>query len=97
MIFRIRQADGQTAFPRMSINCGRFRTEVSGYGMVERIVCIASKIKPECYKCSLTNPTTERRKASKRRRRSKRKQSSISIMPQQSLQKSKNLQLQNSR
>jgi len=95
MIFRMRKTDGQTINMAVSINCSKFRTEVSGYGTVERVVCIASKIKPECYKCSLPNPTAERRKACKRRRRGKRKQSSTSIMQQQSPQKSEDLQLQN--
>jgi len=94
MMFRMRKADGQTIYLPVSINCSKFRTEVSGYGTVERIVCISSKIKPECYKCSLPNPTTERRKASKRRRRGKRKQSNTSIMQERSPQKSENLQLQ---
>ena len=94
MIFRVRKADGQIGNMDMSINCSKFRTAVSGYGVVERVACIASKIKPECYECSLNNPTTDRRKASKRKHRGKHKQSRISTMQQQDPQKSQDLQLQ---
>ncbi len=74
MIFRIRKANGQTVYLPVFINCHKFHTEVSAYGTIERVVCTASKIKPECYECSLTNPAEARRKASKRWQRRKRKQ-----------------------
>ncbi len=55
MSIRMRGPDGDIVYVAMAINCKESRTEVGEDGVIEKIECAASTVKPECETCSLTN------------------------------------------
>ena len=55
MSIRMRGPDGNIVYLGMAINCKEYRTEVGEDGIIEKIECAASTVKPECETCSLPN------------------------------------------
>jgi hypothetical protein len=58
---KMRDHFGRIVYRTLSINCKDYQAKISEDGVVERLRCVATTIKPECQNCSLINPVRPQR------------------------------------